>query len=61
MHKASPSLPEELAGSSGSLYIGTGTSGRVGCHSVTVNLESLASVQCRSSPDPVSTSVQSDI
>jgi len=61
MRKTSPSLPEELAGSSGSFYIGTGTSGMVGCHLVTVSLESLASVQCRSSPDPVSTLVQSDI
>jgi len=48
MRKTPPSPPEELAGSSGSFYIGRGTSGRVGCHPVTVNPESLASFQCRS-------------
>jgi len=35
MRKPSSSLPEVLVSSPGSFFIGTGTSGRVGCHPVT--------------------------
>jgi len=35
MRKTPSSVPEVLVGHSGSFDIGTGTSGRVGCHPVT--------------------------
>lgn len=42
VRKTSSSLPKVLVGSLGPFFIGTGTSGRAGCHPVTAELKSLS-------------------